>query len=169
MAIDALDNMLSVLPDPKVSKVVGKIAYSLLPTQIPSRSHAHVADANGAGIYALSVHKEEAFKLLAKVLSAEGTKEIMKEYPALVPMRASVINDPEVKKSYPEVFEAMSLVIKGKPYTVFTPPLKEWIQAQDLVEAGMSAAMAGQKSAEDAMKEAQTKLVELFKRAGYIK
>jgi len=169
MAIDALDNMLSVLPDPKVSKVAGKVAYALLPTQIPSRSHAHVADANGAGIYGLSAHKEEAFKLLAKVLSAEGTKEIMKEYPALVPMRASVINDPEVKKSYPEVFEAMSLVIKGKPYTVFTPPLKEWIQAQDLVEAGMSAAMAGQKSAEDAMKEAQAKLVELFKRAGYIK
>jgi multiple sugar transport system substrate-binding protein len=169
MAMDALDNMLSLLPDPKLSKVVGKMAYTLLPTQIPSRPHAHVADANGAGIYALSAHKEETFKLLAKVLSTEGTKELMKEYPALVPMRTSVINDPEVKKSYPEVFEAMNLVIKGKPYTTFVPPLKEWLQAQDIVESGMSAAMAGQKSAEDAMNEAQEKLVELFKRAGYLK
>jgi multiple sugar transport system substrate-binding protein len=169
MAIDALDNMLSVLPDPKLSKVVDKMAYALLPTQIPSRPHAHVADANGAGIYALSAHKDETFKLLAKVLSTEGTKELMKEYPALVPMRSSVINDPEVKKAYPDVFEAMNLVIKGKPYTTFVPPLKEWIQAQDIVESGMSAAMAGQKSAEDAMNEAQAKLVELFKRARYIK
>lgn len=169
MSIDALDNMLSVLPVPKVSKIVGKVGYALLPTQVESRPHAHVADANGPGIYALSTHKEEAFKLLARVLSTEGTKEIMKEYPALVPMRASVVEDPEVRKNFPQVFEAMNLVIKGKPYTTFVPPLKEWIQAQDIVEAGMSAAMAGQKSAEEAMNEAQGKVVELFKRAGYIK
>ena len=169
LSIDALDNMLSVLPVEKVSKVVGKVSYALLPTQIDSRPHAHVADANGPGIYALSTHKEEAFKLLAKVLSTEGTKELMKEYPALVPMRASVVEDPEIRKNFPQVFEAMNLVIKGKPYTTFVPPLKEWIQAQDIVEAGLSAAMAGQKSAEDAMNEAQGKVVELFKRAGYIK
>jgi multiple sugar transport system substrate-binding protein len=169
MAIDALDNMLSVLPVEKVSKIVGKVGYALLPTGIPSRPHAHVADANGPGIYTLSTHKEESFKLLAKVLSTEGTKELMKEYPALVPMRASVIEDPEIRKNFPQVFDAMNLVIKGKPYTTFVPPLKEWIQAQDVVEAGMSAAMAGQKSAEDAMNEAQGKVVELFKRAGYIK
>ncbi|HZS31760.1 MAG TPA: extracellular solute-binding protein [Methylomirabilota bacterium] len=169
MSIDALDNMLSVLPVAKVSKVVGKVAYALLPTQVESRPHAHVADANGPGIYALSTHKEEAFKLLARVLSTDGTKQLMREYPALVPMRTSVVEDPEVRKNFPQVFEAMSLVIKGKPYTVFVPPLKEWIQAQDIVEAGLSAAMAGQKSPEDAMNEAQAKVVELFKRAGYIK
>jgi multiple sugar transport system substrate-binding protein len=169
LTMDALDNPLSIVEDRKISKIVGKVKYALLPTQVASRPHAHVADANGPGIYALSTHKEETFKLLAKTLSTEGTKEIMKEYPALVPMRQSVIEDPQIRKDYPLVVEAMGLVIKGKPWTVFVPPLKEWIQAQEIVESAMSAVLAGQKSPEDAMNEAQGKVVELFKRAGYVK
>lgn len=167
--IDALDNILSVAEEPKVSKIVGKVGYTLLPTQIASRPHAHVADANGPGIYALSQHKTESIKLLATVLSTQGTKELMKEYPALVPMRSSVINDPEVKTQYPKMVEAMNSVIKGKPWTVFAPPLKEWVQAQEIVESSLSAALAGQKAPEEAMNEAQAKVVDLFKRAGYLK
>jgi len=167
--IDALDNILSVAEEAKVSKIVGKVGYTLLPTQIASRPHAHVADANGPGIYALSQHKNEAIKLLATVFSTQGTKELMKEYPALVPMRTSVINDPEVKTQYPKMVEAMNSVIKGKPWTVFAPPLKEWVQTQEIVESSLSAALAGQKSPEEAMNEAQAKVVDLFKRAGYLK
>jgi multiple sugar transport system substrate-binding protein len=169
LTMDALDNILSVAEVPKLSKVVGKVGYTLLPTQISLRPHAHVADANGPGIYALSQHKAEAFKLLARVLSTEGTKELMKEYPALVPMRASVIQDPAVKKDYPKMVEAMNAVINGKPWTVFVPPLKEWVQAQEMVENALSSALAGQQTPEDAMNQAQGKVVELFKRAGYLK
>ena len=169
LTMDALDNILSVAEVPKVSKIVGKVGYTLLPTQIPSRPNAHVADANGPGIYVLSQRKDQAIRLLARVLSTEGTKELMKEYPALVPMRTSVINDPQVKKDYPKMVEAMNAIIKGKPWTVFVPPLKEWVQAQEIVESAMSSALAGQMSAEEAMNSAQAKVVELFKRAGYIK
>jgi len=169
MAMDALDNMLSVLPVAKLSQIVGKVSYALLPTQVPARPHANVGDANGLAIYALTQHKAEAFKLATAVLNTQGTKTVMKEYPALVPMRTSVVNDPEVQKDYPDVFTAMSLMLKGKPYTVFIPPLKEWIQAQDIYEQGLSAAMSGQQSVEDALSGVQGKEVELFKRAGYIK
>jgi multiple sugar transport system substrate-binding protein len=169
LTMDALDNILSVAEVPKVSKIVGKVGYTVLPTQVPSRPNAHVADANGPGIYALSQHKDQAIKLLARVLSTEGTKELMKEYPALVPMRASVFNDPDVKKTYPKMVEAMNAVIKAKPWTVFVPPLKEWVQAQEIVESALSAALAGQMTPEAAMNQAQGKVVELFKRAGYIK
>ena len=169
LTMDALDNILSVAEVPSLSKVVGRVGYTLLPSQVASRPHAHVADANGPGIYALSQHENEAFRLLARVLSTEGTKELMKEYPALVPMRASVINDPQIKKDYPKMVEAMNAVITGKPWTVFVPPLKEWVQAQEIVENALSAALAGQKTPEGAMIEAQAKVVELFKRAGYIK
>jgi multiple sugar transport system substrate-binding protein len=167
--LDALDNILSVAEVPDLSKIVGRVTYAPLPTQIPSRPHAGVVDANGPGIYALSQHKEEAFKLLAKVLSTDGTKALMKEYPALVPMRASVFNDPQVKQSYPKMVEAMNAQIGSKPWTVFTPALKEQVQAQSMVEAALSAALAGQATPEAAMKDAQAKVVELFKRAGYIK
>jgi ABC-type glycerol-3-phosphate transport system substrate-binding protein len=136
---------------------------------VPERPHANVGDANGLAIYALSQHKAEAFKLATAVLSTQGTKALMKEYPALVPMRASVVNDLEVRRNYTDVFAAMNLMIKGKPYTAFIPPLKEWIQAQDIYEQGLSAAFSGQQSVEDAMNGVQAKEVELFKRAGYIK
>ncbi len=169
MAMDALDNMLSVLPVAKLSQIVGKVNYALLPTQVPARPHANVGDANGLAFYALTQHKAEAFKLATAVLNTQGTKAVMKEYPALVPMRTSVVNDPEVRSNYPDVFAAMSLMLKGKPYTVFIPPLKEWIQAQDIYEQALSAAMSGQQSVEDALNGAQGKEVELFKRAGYIK
>jgi len=169
MAMDALDNMLSVLPVAKLSQIVGKVNYALLPTQVPARPHANVGDANGLAFYALTQHKAEAYKLATAVLNTQGTKAVMKEYPALVPMRTSVVNDPEVRSSYPDVFAAMSLMLKGKPYTVFIPPLKEWIQTQDIYEQALSAAMSGQQSVEDALNGAQAKEVELFKRAGYIK
>jgi ABC-type glycerol-3-phosphate transport system substrate-binding protein len=65
--------------------------------------------------------------------------------------------------------EAMNAQIGSKPWTVFTPALKEQVQAQSMVEAALSAALAGQATPEAAMKDAQAKVVELFKRAGYIK
>jgi multiple sugar transport system substrate-binding protein len=169
IAMDALDNMLSVLPVASMSKVVGKIGYAMLPTQVPGRPHANVGDANGLAIYALTQHRAEAFKLATAVLNTRGTKQVMKEYPALVPMRASVIKDPEVQANYANVFNAMNTFLNGKPYTVFIPPLKEWIQAQDIYEQALSAAMSGQSSPEDALNGAQQKLTDLFKRQGYIK
>ncbi len=169
MTVDALDNVLSVVEVPKMSKIVGKVTYAPLPTQVPSRPHANVGDANGPGVYALSQHSDEAFKLLATVLSTNGTKALMKEYPALVPMRESVFKDAEVKRLYPKMVEAMNAQIKGKAWTIFTPALKEQVEAQSIVEAALSAALAGQQTPEAAMKDAQAKVVELFKRAGYIK
>jgi multiple sugar transport system substrate-binding protein len=169
IAIDALDNMLSVLPVAKLSKIVGKVRYAMVPTQVASRPHANVADANGLAIYALTQHRAEAFKLATAVLNTSGTKQVMKEYPALIPMRRSVINDPDVRTNYANVFTSMSTFMNGKPYTAFIPPLKEWIQAQDIYEQALSAAMSGQSSPEDALNGAQGKLVELFKRQGYIK
>ena len=169
MAMDALDNMLSVLPVPSLSQVVGRVNYTLLPTGVSTRPHAHVGDANGLAIYALSQHKDEAFRLATAVLSTQGTKEVMKAYPALIPMRTSVVQDLEIRRNYPDVFSAMSTFLKGKPYTIFIPPLKEWIQAADIYEEALSAAMSGQQSVEDALNGAQAKEVDLFKRAGYIK
>jgi multiple sugar transport system substrate-binding protein len=169
IAMDALDNMLSVLPVAKLSKIVGKVSYTLLPTQVASRPHANVGDANGLAIYALTQHKAEAFKLATAVLNTQGTKQVMKEYPALIPMRSSVIKDPEVRTNYPNVFNAMSSFINGKPYTTFIPPLKEWVQAQDIYEQALSGAMSGQQSVEDALNGAQAKVVDFFKRQGYVK
>jgi multiple sugar transport system substrate-binding protein len=169
MVIQSLDDMLDILNDPKTSKVIGKIGYALMPTQIPSRPHAFVQDSNGIGIYALTQHKPEAFQLLAETLSTSGIKQLIGSVPGLVPVRKSVINDPEVKKAHPDLVQALTLVATENPYVAFVPPLKEWNEAQDVAATSLAQAMAGQKSVEDSLNEGQTKLVELFKRAGYIK
>jgi multiple sugar transport system substrate-binding protein len=169
MVIQSLDDMLDILNDTKTSKVIGKIGYALMPTQIPSRPHAFVQDSNGIGIYALTQHKAEAFKLVADTLSASGVKQMLASVSGLVPVRKSVINDPEVRKAHPDLVQALNLVAAENPYVTFVPQLKEWNEAQDIAATSLAEAMAGQKSVEDALDEGQTKLVGLFKRAGYIK
>ena len=169
MVIQSLDDMLDILSDAKTSKVVGKIGYALMPTQIPSRPHAFVQDSNGIGIYALSQHKDAAFRLVAETLSTSGIKQLLSLVPGLVPVRKSVINDPGVRKAHPDLVQALDLVAKENPYVTFVPQLKEWNEAQDIAATSLAQAMAGQTSVEDALNNGQTKLVALFKRAGYMK
>jgi ABC-type glycerol-3-phosphate transport system substrate-binding protein len=169
MVIQSLDDMLDILNDPKTSKVIGKIGYALMPTQIPARPHAFVQDSNGIGIYALTQHKAEAFKLVAETVSTRGIKQLLASVSGLVPVRRSVINDPEVRKAHPDLVQALDLVASENPYVTFLPQLKEWNEAQDIAATSLAEAMAGQKSVEDALNDGQTKLVALFKRAGYIK
>ena len=74
-----------------------------------------------------------------------------------------------MRRNYTDVYAAVDLMIKQKPYTAFIPPLKEWVQAMDIYESALSAALSGQQSPEDALNGAQAKEVELFTRAGYLK
>jgi multiple sugar transport system substrate-binding protein len=169
MVIQSLDDMLDILGDPKTSTVIGKIGYALMPTQIPARPHAFVQDSNGIGIYSLTQHKDEAFKLLAETLSTKGIKQLLLAVPGLVPVRKSVINDAEVRKAHPDMVRALELVATEAPYVTFVPPLKEWSEAQDIAATSLAQAMAGQATVESALNHGQTELTALFQRAGYIR
>jgi ABC-type glycerol-3-phosphate transport system substrate-binding protein len=165
-----LDLMYSAFEDPKSSKVVGKFGYALLPTQIPSRPHAMAADANGIGIYALSQHKTEAFKLLAETLSARGIKTaVLKNYPEFPSMRVSVLNDPEVIKTRPALYQAMLQTTREKVYLFSLPEIKEWAQLVDVACDSILEAATGQKSTDQALKDGQARMVDIFTQAGYIK
>ncbi len=169
-AVHWLDLMYSGFEDPKASKVVGKFAYTLLPTQIPSRPHAMGADANGIGIYALSQHKTEAFKLLAETLSTKGVKDfVLKNYPEFPSMRVSVLNDPGVIKTRSGLYQAMLMVTREKSYLFSFPEIKEWAQLVDIACDSILEASTGQKTVEQALKDGQKRMVDIFKRAGYIK
>jgi ABC-type glycerol-3-phosphate transport system substrate-binding protein len=167
--LTVLDIMYSIFEDQKTSKVVGKFAYSLLPTQIASRPHAMAVDANGIGVYSLSARKAGAFKLLAETLSTRGLKEVIKDYPEYPAMRLSVLNDPQVRRSRPALYQAMSVASTAKMFRFSFPQLKEWPQLVDLAQDAVLAAINGQKTPEQALGEAQTQMVEIFKGAGYIK
>jgi multiple sugar transport system substrate-binding protein len=164
-----LDLQYETFEDPKGSKVVGKFAYTLMPTQVAARPHAMAVDANGIGIYGLSQHKAEAFKLLSETLSAKGLKEVVKVYPEYPAMRTSVLTDPEVMKGRPALYDAMALTTREKVYLVSLPDLKEWSQLVDIACDSVIEAASGQKPAEQSLKDGQDRMVEVFKRAGYIK
>jgi multiple sugar transport system substrate-binding protein len=165
-----LDLMYSSFEDPKASKVVGKFGYVLLPTQVASRPHATAADANGIGVYALSEHKAEAFKLLANTLSADGIKAaVLKYYPEFPSMRRSILNDPQVIRTRPALYRAMGLITSEKVYLFALPEIREWAQLVDVASDSILEAATGQKSVEQAASEGQNRMVDIFKRAGYIK
>jgi multiple sugar transport system substrate-binding protein len=168
--IHFLDLMYSSFEDPKASKVVGKFGYTLLPTQIQSRPHATVADANGIGVYALSEHKADAFKLLANTLSAQGIKTaVLKHYPEFPSMRTSVLTDPSVIQTRPGLYQAMGLMTREKVYLFALPEIKEWAQLVDVASDSILEAATNQKSVDQALNDGQERMVDIFKRAGYIK
>ena len=164
-----LDLQYSTFEDPKASKVVGKFAYTLLPTQLPARPHALVVDANGIGIYGLSQHKAEAYRILSETLSTKGLKEVVKNYPEYPAMRMSTLTDPEVVKGRPALYDAMALAAREKVYLVSLPELKEWAQLVDIACDSVIEAATGQKGVDQALKDGQGRMVDVFKRAGYIK
>ena len=164
-----LDLQYSTFEDPKASKVVGKFAYTLLPTQLPARPHALVVDANGIGIYGLSQHKAEAYRILSETLSTKGLKEVVKNYPEYPAMRMSTLTDPEVVKGRPALYDAMALAAREKVYLVSLPELKEWAQLVDIACDSVIEAATGQKGIDQALKDGQGRMVDVFKRAGYIK
>ncbi|MDR7417685.1 MAG: extracellular solute-binding protein [Armatimonadota bacterium] len=167
--LTVLDIMYSIFEDQKTSKVVGKFAYALLPTQMASRPHAMAVDANGIGIYSLSPRKAAAFRLLSETLSTRGLKEVIKEYPEYPAMRLSILNDPQVRGAKPALYQAMSLASTAKMYRFSFPQLPEWPQLVDLAQDAVLAAVNGQKTPEQALADAQAQMVEIFKRAGHIK
>jgi ABC-type glycerol-3-phosphate transport system substrate-binding protein len=140
-----------------------------MPTQIPARPHAVAVDANGIGIYGLSQHKAEALKLLSETLSTKGLKEVVKVYPEYPAMRTSILTDPEVVKGRPALYDAMAMTTREKVHLVSLPELKEWPQLVDIACDSVIEAASGQKPAEQSLKDGQDRMVEVFKRAGYIK
>lgn len=170
MIIHPLDLMYAVFENPRSSRVVGRFQYALLPTQVLSRPHAVLVQANGIGIYGLSERKAEAFRLLAATLSSKGIKEeVMKVFPEFPSMRRSVLRDPDVVRARPWLYQAISMFAREKVYTVGFPPLKEWPQLVDIASDSIIAAATGQGTVEQALKDGQSAMVAVFRQAGYIK
>lgn len=170
MIIHPLDLMYAVFENPRSSRVVGQFQYALLPTQVLSRPHAALVQANGIGVYGLSEHKADAFKLLAATLSSKGIKdEVMKVFPEFPSMRRSVLRDPEVVRARPWLYQAISMFAREKVYTVGFPPLKEWPQIVDIASDSIIAAATGQGTVEQVLKDGQAAMVAIFRQGGYIK
>ncbi len=168
MIIEFTERVIFLALDPQKSNIVGKWNFALCPSVPGSgRSHAAYAYTNSMCIYSLSEKKEAAYKFLERLFSKEIEKRILLEQHT-VPLRRSILEDPEVHKQIPEV-RLVTKLIGPEVYAFTVPRIAEFEEILDILTPSLSESFAGMKTVEDSFNEAQKRLVDLFKRVGYLK
>lgn len=160
--------------NPEKSKVADKTGFAPNPS-VPgtNRPHATIHTGNGVTLYSLSKNIDAAYKVLELAMSPRIMKKVAMEkylpYGWVIP-RPSVLRDPDVVAKAPFLKEAAeNLLDPNKNYFFFSPTLPEYPQCMDIAGTALSKALAGEVDVETAFNEAQRKLEELFRKAGYIK
>jgi len=160
--------------NPEKSKVADKTAFAPNPS-VPgkNRPHATIHTGNGVTLYSLSKNIEAAYKVLELAMSPRIMKKVAMEkylpYGWVIP-RPSVLRDPEVVARAPFLKTAAEeLLDPDKNYFFFSPTLPEYPQLMDIAGSALSKALAGEIDVVSAFNDAQKKLEEVFKKAGYIK
>lgn len=109
-----------------------------------------------------SQHKNAAFKFINWV-TGDGAKKYA--LAGGIPAVKSVLEDSEVVKARPE-FPAIEKAI-GKAKS--EPNLPEWPRIHEYMSDAISKALAGEKSAKDALNEANKNIKDLLEQRGYYK
>lgn len=149
----------AVAQDKKQSKVVDKIDVAPL----PKGDYDSAATLGGwmSGINKFSKHKKEAWEFIKFVMSLEGQK-IAAQYGGSAPTYLPAYDDPDVKKASPlfankHFVEGISKVLP-RPISPIYPAMSDAMQVE------LSKAIVGKQSAEDTVKNIETKLKELLKK-----
>lgn len=148
--------------DPSQSSVVGKVELMAVPGQKPGEG----ASLNGAWGWAIpksSPAPDAAWEFLKWVESAEITKK--RALAGGSPTRADVFADPDVNAKYPYYPALENLLATSQNFPVFTytPQLVEVLGRE------LSLAVAGEKSAEEALATVDEEFAELARKDGKLK
>ena len=142
-------NWVGTFEDPSQSKMVGKLAYSA----IPSGTHAGASEIGHwtMGIMSASKNKQEAFDFMVWATSAEQIK--ISATRGNPPVRFSVFTDPELTsqakfRHFPTLMEAINF---SKP----RPRHPKWPELENAFGIELSKAVAGTITPEEALKNAQ--------------
>ncbi len=150
--------MLPQLDDPeKCPKVAGKVKLAVMPG-----GHG----VNGGWGWAIpknSTHKEEAWKFIQWVESPEIVKK--RALMGHAPTRRDALTDPDVLAKYPYYAEVLNILEGAKKVPIFAYTA----EMEDVVGREISLAATGQKSVDQALKDAAQGLYRLFKKAGLVK
>jgi multiple sugar transport system substrate-binding protein len=151
--------MLKPANDPATSKVVGKVGTAILPAG-PVGS-ASIDGTDAYTISKLSPNPELARKLIEFYLDAEVQKRQVLDT-GWLPIRLSVLNDPEVQKAAPNA--AVILEQAKSPYDSFVTP--DYNAVTTAIGVEIQKALAGSQSAADAIKNASDQVTEIVKKRG---
>ena len=129
--------------------------YMVSPTMTKEGEEAYNTSEYGTwclGIPANSPHPELAMKLLQYIMSPEVQLESVKN--GGVPCRYSVLKNEDVLKEYPHLSTVCDALDQG----VYRPAIAEWTEFTNILGAEMGNIMAGTKTVEQGLQDAQTQL-----------
>jgi multiple sugar transport system substrate-binding protein len=147
---------LGKLDDPNESKVAGKVKVGKHPAEIKKSSP--MIGIWHAAIPAASKNKQAAFDFLTFLTSKE-TQKLMVLKAGLPPSRVSIFSDKEILAKYPwypAIQEALEDGV-ARPRTLF------WAEIENTLGGLLQEAIIGQKTAEQALNEANAKIAQIVK------
>lgn len=172
MILEWSDRIIGVCENPASSKIIGKFEYGLNPSwkgMEKVRPHATMDGTSPLGIWSHSKNKLAAYKLLEKLVSKDIQRKLVLDpgyaYPSML---KPLFNEPEVKKRY-RYADLIRQILETKVYVFLHPLDPIYPEAFNIASLSVSEVLTGQKKVEESYNEAQKKLEELFKKAGYIK
>lgn len=142
--------------DPTKSRVVGKIAFGL----IPGEKRAGVAEI-GNWLLAIprgSRHQEQVFDFLLWATSPEQMKTSARR--GNPPTRLSLFKDPELLQQYRSYSAQLASLQNSRP----RPRTPLWNEVENTFGVYLSKANAGELTAAEALRRAQTEIADIVKR-----
>ena len=147
--------------DPKLSKIVGKVAYAVHPKH---RRRAGETGGFSIAIPTNSRNKEAAFLFIQWLTNKENTKKVC--LAGGVPFRWSTINDPKMQKKFPE-YRVLAEALKYADPD-WRPIIPEWPEVEEEhLGIAVNLVLAGAKSPEEAMNAEVEPVREIMEKAGY--
>lgn len=147
------------------SRIVGKNAWSAIPTARPDGKHVSQAGHWNWSISEQSKNKEEAYKLLKFLVSPDADKLV--GLTGGISCRISNHNDAEMLEKFPFYAEITKLLQEGAIY--YAPPIAEYAQLADILSFALSEAIAGSKDPREALDKAANDVENMMRKAGYYK
>ena len=152
-----------IVENPSVSKVVGKMGYTLAPAG-PGGKHAPLMGNWLLGIPKGSKNQRWAYEFILWATSAklQGPYAVG----GGIPFRKSVLMGAEMNKKFP-FFRAMADSLSAP--AEWRPRTQEWFAVEAILGTHVNAALAGLETPEQAIQKAAAEIEQHMKEAGYYK
>lgn len=145
----------AAMDDPEKSRVVGKIDWA-----VPPGGHSRLS-ISGYGISKFSsLDKDKLFQILAIGSDADSQREAAS---LSMPLRRSVLDDPELKKQNRHFEAALDAIEVAEPL----PSFPEFMETAEIVTRYVLQAVTGERPVKEAMDTAAVEVEELLQSRGY--
>jgi len=150
-----------IVENPAVSKVIGKMGYTLVPRG-PGGKHAPLMGNWLLAIPKASRNQRWAYEFIVWATSAR----VQRPYALAggIPFRRSILQDAELGRRFP-FFKAMADSLAAP--AEWRPRTQEWFAVEAILGTHVNAALAGTETPEDAIAKAAREIERHMKEAGY--